>query len=176
MASILLAALPIAYVMYLRSNYDNLRGNPQTAVDASKDSFWPHDNLNLYIDEGPLLPVQFFPGDQYEYSLKNPLGTISDQVRSLEGSPQEQLMTIANWSRTKDQYIMGLSSEFMKPRQEIQTRSVDQHRTLVSLYPGDYFDEHVKTGVRYWDRPVPRSTGIDRYYPSYYSVPFVYRP
>lgn len=168
--------LPIAYGAWYKSQYDRVKKLPAKAKDESSEAVWMHDNLNAYLDEGPLTPLQFAPGDQYEYELYDPQGPITDKVERLAGRSQDQLMAIADHSRTRETLVMGLAGEYFKPRQELLTRDVDQPRTLVSLVPGGYFDELINTGVRYWDRPVPRSTGIDRYYPNYYANSWIYKP
>lgn len=170
----LLFAAPFALAIYYRRQNSEFLDKPARVKENSKDSVWMSDNLTLYIDEGPMLPVQFMPGDQYEYNLDEPIGSITNQVQALEGDSDAQLMTIANHARERETYVMGLSEDYFKPRQELLTRQVDQPRTLVSLYEGGWFEENVENGVRYWDAPLPRSIGKERWYPTQYADSLVY--
>lgn len=166
--------MPLGLAYLYQRRYNKFRKLPQELVENSKDSAWMHDNLTMYIDEGPMLPVQFMPGDQYEYNLDYPIGSITNQLQSLQGDSDAQIMAIAKHSREREKYVMGLSQEYFKPRQEIMTRNVNQPRVLVSLYPGGWFEENVTSGIRYWDSPLPRSLGKDRWYPPTISDSMVY--
>ena len=92
-------------------------------------------------------------------------------------NPTRALQILADHEAAKDRAVMSAYTEFLKPRSEIVVRSVNQPVTLVNiLKPGTAVDKKVKGGIRFWDQPVPRSTGIDRYYKRDVTVPWYLTP
>lgn len=132
-------------------------------------------NIWVYLED-PLPMPRVIPGDHYEFSPTNPQGSVQAAMAA-EENPTRALAILGAHESAKDKTVQSLWTEFVKPKVEIQTRSVDQLITTVNFAkPGTWVDEKVTTGNRFWDQPVPRSTGIDRYYKRRQTVPWYLVP
>ena len=169
-----LVVLPIAYIAYTS-------GEKSAAPVETKQAKRDEDQLISYNNwiylEDPLLAPKVLPGDNYEYTWQNPMGPIQGQMQANNEDPVKALAVLGTYEAMKDRHVLNLWRDFAKPRYEITTRSVDAKPTLVNiLQPGGAADQNVHNGVRFWDQPVPRSTGIDRYYPRIQTVPWYLQP
>lgn len=136
---------------------------------------WIPKNTWVYL-EHPITMPYAIPGDSDQISLEKPMGPVTEPM-SKESNPVKALAILAKHESEKDRAIVRLWREFLRPTREIITRSVDQPITQVNiLQPGTIVDRQVTTGNRFWDRPVPRSTGIDRYYKRNTTVPWYLVP
>lgn len=132
-------------------------------------------NTWVYL-ETPIFMPKSITGDSDQISLERPAGPIQDAMSQQE-NPVQALGILAKHESEKDRAIIGLWKEFFKPSREIITRGVDQPITQVNiLQPGTAVDKVVTQGNRFWDQPVPRSTGIDRYYKRDQMVPWYLVP
>lgn len=147
----------------------------ESSKTAVSDSDYIPRNNWVYL-EHPIIMPKSLPGDGDQISLDRPVGTVQDAM-SQQKDPIAALGILATHEASKDRAIIGLWKEFFRPTREILTRSVDQPITNVNiLKAGGPVDRSVTTGSRFWDAPVPRSTGIDRYYKRDQTVPWYLIP
>jgi hypothetical protein len=172
----LLVCSPILIASYysggsVKSSKNVERSNGDTGSEAD----WISKNNWVYLEQ-PVITIRALPGDGDQISLDRPVGPIQ-QAMSEQDNPVKALTILAKHESEKDRAVVSLWHEFFKPSREIVTRSVDQPITSVHiLKPGTAVDKAVNTGNRFWDQPVPRSTGIDRYYKRTTTVPWYMVP
>lgn len=170
-AGSLLLVAPIGVVAYYMA-----RGPKVQEVKKSAD----HDdsiskNTWVYLEDGIRAPKVIY-GDLDQVSRERPEGPVS-RAMSEQTNPVDALKILAQHEASKDRAVMGLYTEYLKPRREIMVRTIDQPITSVHiLKPGTALDKQVTTGARFWDQPVPRSTGTDRYYKRDVTVPWYLVP
>lgn len=170
--SALLVLAPIAVAAYLSGPQAKSDLNiKRSQGDAGTPADWVPRNVVEYCRD-PILTQKAIYGDSDQISLEHPAGPVSDAMSS-ESNPVKALNILAEHEIQKDRTVVSLWKEFIRPTREIVVRTVDRPLTQVNiLQPGALVDQRVKTGVRFWDRPVPRSTGIDRYYPRKETIPW----
>lgn len=173
-AAVLIA--PIAALAY----YSGASLKSDAAVKRStqgvgSEADWIPKNTWTYL-ENPITMPKAIPGDSDQISLERPLGPVQ-KAMSEQDKPIAALSILVKHEMEKDRKIVALWPEFLKPTREIITRGVDQPITLVEvLQPEGLVDKQVPMGNKFYDRPVPRSTGIDRYYKRTQTVPYYLVP
>lgn len=168
--SVLLIA-PIGVVAYYMAKGPKVR---EVKKDKDTDDSISR-NTWVYLEHGIFAPKSIY-GDLDQISREKPEGPVSHAM-SVQENPTRALQILADHEAAKDRAVMSAYTEFLKPRSEIVVRSVNQPVTLVNiLKPGTAVDKKVKGGIRFWDQPVPRSTGIDRYYKRDVTVPWYLTP
>lgn len=173
MLSDLALIAPIGIAAYLASSKDDTSVNLRKM--DNKSGSWLSDNTWVYL-ENPLNAPKIIPGDHFEYDLESPAGPVQRSMMN-ESDPVKALNILGQHERERDLSVQQVWVEFVKPKTELQTRSVDQPITQVNiLQPGGIVDQTVKTGNRFWDAPVPRWTGIDNWYKRKETVPFYLVP
>lgn len=173
-AAIILA--PLGALAYYSSQ--GLKGDLKSEEEAKKyksQNTWVPDNVWVYLED-PLTGPRTYPGDYMEYDLKAPYGPVQKDMENAE-TPVKSLAILGDYSARKDKVTMGAWTEFVKPRREIHQRSTDLPITQVKIMsPGSKFDREVKLGSRFYDQPVPRWTGTDRYHKRLITVPWYLTP
>lgn len=170
MSEYILLLAPIAVAAYYSGSKSNSRVDNVPVNDS-----WTSKNTWIYLED-PLNAPKVLDGDHYEYSLESPAGPVQRSMQA-EADPIKALAMLGDHEAARDVRVQQAWKAFTKPRSEIQFRSVNQPITTVHiLKPGGIVDQNVKTGNRFWDQPVPRSTGIDRYYKRRETVPWYLVP
>lgn len=143
--------------------------------DKKSCRHWIPENTWVYLED-PISHPRTIPGDYMEYDLAHPRGAVQDAV-SNEENPVRALAILGDYEAKKDRYTMDAWTEFVKPKRELQTRSVSLPITQASfLTKGSGPDLLVKSGNRFYDAPVPRWTGTDTYYKRKQTVPYYMVP
>lgn len=170
------AAAPVLLAAYYSGGSAKSAQNVERSTGgAGSEADWIPRNTWVYL-ENPIVMPKAIPGDSDQINLERPLGPVQ-QAMADQSNPVDAMKVLAKHESEKDRAIVGLWTEFFKPTREIITRSVDQPITQVHiLKPGTMVDKNVTQGNRFWDQPVPRSTGIDRYYKRDQTVPFYLVP
>jgi hypothetical protein len=175
MMSLLLITPILAAAYYSGKSSKSSKNVERSTGEVGSEADWVPKNTWVYL-ESPITMPKAIPGDSDQISLERPLGTIQQSV-SEEKDPVKALGMIVKHEIEKDKAVVSLWHEFFKPSREIITRSVDQPITLVNvLQPYGLVDQQVPTGNKFYDRPIPRSTGIDRYYKRTQTVPWYLVP
>ena len=173
-AAIILA--PLGALAYYSGQ--GLKGDLKSEAEAKKhraQGSWVSDNVWVYLED-PLAGPRTYPGDYMEYDLKAPYGPVQKDMEIAE-TPVKSLAILEVYSARRDKVTMEAWTEFVKPRREIVQRSTDLPITQVKIMaPGSAIDREVKLGSRFYDKPVPRWTGTDRYHKRLVTVPWYLTP
>lgn len=173
--AVILIAPIAAAAYYSGSSVKSSRNIERSTGNAGSEADWIPKNTWVYL-ETPVTMPKAIPGDSDQISLERPLGPVQKDM-SEQDNPIKAIGIMAKHEMEKDRAIVSLWHEFFKPSREIITRSVDQPITQVLvLQPEGLVDRAVPTGNKFYDRPVPRSTGIDRYYKRTQTVPWYLVP
>jgi hypothetical protein len=172
----LLLITPIAVAAYYSGRSSKSSKNVERSTgDTGSEADWIPRNTWTYL-ENPITMPKAIQGDSDQISLERPMGAVQQSV-SEQDDPIKALGIIVKHESERDRAVVSLWHEFFKPHREIITRGVDQPITLVNvLQPYGVVDRSVPMGNKYYDRPVPRSTGIDRYYKRDQTVPWYLVP
>ena len=175
MMPVLLIA-PIAAAAYYSGTSPKSSKNVEKSTgDVGSKADWVSENTWVYLED-PINIKKAIPGDADQISLERPLGPVQDDM-SNQKNPMQAISILAKHEMERDKAVVALWHEFFKPKREIITRTVDQPITLVNvLQPYGVVDRSVPMGNKFYDRPVPRSTGIDRYYKRTQTVPWYLVP
>ena len=172
----LIALVPLGYgIYYLTRPSKSDVAVERDAGEYDQERAWTPTNRLHYTDI-PFNSAKVLPGDHFQYSLHDPHGPIQ---KAMEGasSPEQALAILTDHEMDRDIQVQNKWKDFAKPNAEISTRTLDTPITQVTfLGHGTEAERLITTGARFWDRPVPRSTGIDRYYPRDVQRPYYETP
>lgn len=161
------AVVGYLYASSLKEGKEVRTTNKEPNVEAS----WIPQNNWVYL-EHPIVMPKALTGDADQINLERPLGPVQESMQK-QKNPVDAISVLAQHEAAKDRAIVSMWREFIRPTREIVTRSVDQPITLVNvLEPGTELDKLVPQGNKFYDRPVPRWTGTDRYYMRDVTAPF----
>lgn len=160
---------PLVYVAYQMGS--NKTDGAVEAHQGGKESDWISHNLYLY-SETPFQNSKVAPGDHDQYSLVDPHGPVQKAMQG-SASLQDAFLKMVDYEKSREKHVLARWKDFVKPHNEIMVKTTDQPITQVHiLKPGTGVDGVVNTGARFWDQPVPRSTGIWNYYKPDIKVPY----
>lgn len=163
---------PLAAVAWYSSQ--GTKSNVQNTKKTNADQSWISDNVWVYLED-PVSAPRTIPGDYMEYDIAQPWGPVQ-QSMSEQSSPVAALAILGNHESRKDKLVSNLWTEFVKPRREIATRSVNLPVTQISFLSDGSQLTDAQGGSRFYDAPVPRWTGTDRYYKRKVTVPYYVVP
>jgi hypothetical protein len=170
LSSAIIIAPVLAFAYYSRTPDQSVK-----KAEPKSDKDWIPQNVRMYLRD-PILVQKAIYGDSDQISLEHPVGPVSEAM-SAQSNPVDALNILGKHELEKDRTVIRLWPDFVKPTREVVFRSVDQPIVSVNiLKPGTLVDKNVQTGNRFWDQPVPRSTGIDRYYKRVETVPWYLVP
>lgn len=136
---------------------------------------WVSDNTWVYLED-PLKGPRTYPGDYMEYDLQAPYGGVQKSMENAK-TPVEALAILGKYSADKDNVSMNAWTEYVKPKREIMERDLTMPITQVQIIgAGSMPDREIKLGSRFYNQPVPRWTGTDRYHPRKVTVPWYLTP
>ena len=163
---------PIAAAAYY-SSLDAKAADVEKKAEPKKD--WVTDNTWVYLQE-PILASRSIPGDFMEYDQYNPTGPVQKAVSS-EKNPIKALSILGDYSKRTDKETMNMWKDYVNPRKEVNIRYADRPVTLVNIMsPGSSIDKMITTGNKFYDQPVPRWTGTDRYHKRTVTLPYYHVP
>lgn len=167
---------PLVGLAYYTSQ--GLKGDLKAEEDFAKirpQGSWVSDNTWVYLED-PINGPRTYPGDYMEYDLNSPYGPVQKAMEEQE-NPVDALAILGNYGAARDRSAMNAWTEYAKPRREIIDRSVDMPITQVTIMQeGSQPDREIKLGARFYDKPVPRWTGTDRYHKRMVTVPWYLTP
>lgn len=170
----LLAPLAAVAIYSNQDSKSDIKSEKEASEKESKNH-WVSDNIWVYLED-PIGPPRTLPGDYLEYDAVKPMGPVQESMQNTQ-DPVKALSIMGDYMKEKDKTVMEMWKEFIKPKREIQTRSTSLPITQVNiLNRGGTVDKEVSFGNRYYDAPVPRWTGTDRYYKRQITVPFYVVP
>lgn len=164
---------PLAAVAYYssqgtKSDVQNVR------KQDPKDQTWISDNIWTYLQD-PIVETRTIPGGIYEYDIAQPLGPVQKSM-SEESDPVNALAIYGKHLSDTEKLVQGLWTDFLRPRREIFTRSTSLPPVTINIMDEDSPMNNLVGGYKFYDRPVPRWTGTDRYYTPAITVPYIHTP
>jgi hypothetical protein len=172
----LIILAPLGALAYYSSQ--GIKSDQKAEKDTAKNrpnGSWVSDNTWVYLED-PLGGPRTYPGDYMEYDLQAPYGPVQKSMETAK-TPVQALAILGDYSARKDNVSMNAWTEYVKPKREIAERDLTMPITQVVIaQAGSQPDREIKLGSRFYDRPVPRWTGTDRYYKRKVTIPWYLTP